>query len=132
MLKWICRPARRARPTRPRPRSAGCRPGESLDTDGLDISDAAARLLLSVDAETWREEAALVKPHYERFGDHLPSALWDQLDQLNQRLAYPAALAERPDHIDGDADLLPTRLDRYSHLERPAAPPRRRDRTAVR
>jgi phosphoenolpyruvate carboxykinase (GTP) len=60
---------------------------ESLDLDGVDLSDDAVDLLLSVDAETWREEAALVKPHYEQFGEHLPAALWDQLDQLNQRLA---------------------------------------------
>jgi phosphoenolpyruvate carboxykinase (GTP) len=60
---------------------------ESLDTDGLDISEESLDLLLTVDTETWREEAALVKPNYERFGDHLPKALWDELEALNQRLA---------------------------------------------
>jgi phosphoenolpyruvate carboxykinase (GTP) len=59
---------------------------DALDTDGLDISDESLELLLTVDAETWREEAALVKPHYERFGDHLPAALWDELAKLEQRL----------------------------------------------
>ncbi|MBV9486657.1 MAG: phosphoenolpyruvate carboxykinase (GTP) [Frankiaceae bacterium] len=59
---------------------------DSLDTDGLDISEENLDLLLTVDNETWREEAALVKPHYERFGDHLPAALWDELAALNQRL----------------------------------------------
>jgi phosphoenolpyruvate carboxykinase (GTP) len=59
---------------------------ESLDTDGLDLSDESLDLLLTVDTETWREEAALVKPHYEKFGNHLPAALWDQLEQLEQRL----------------------------------------------
>jgi phosphoenolpyruvate carboxykinase (GTP) len=59
---------------------------EALDLDGLDISDDSLDLLLTVDVETWREEAALVRPHYERFGDHLPAALWDQLDTLNSRL----------------------------------------------
>jgi phosphoenolpyruvate carboxykinase (GTP) len=58
----------------------------ALDVDGLDISDDSLNLLLTVDAETWREEAALVRPHYERFGEHLPAALWDELDTLNQRL----------------------------------------------
>jgi phosphoenolpyruvate carboxykinase (GTP) len=60
---------------------------DSFDIDGLDISDESLELLLSVDVETWREEAALVKPHYEQFGDHLPAALWAELDSLNQRLA---------------------------------------------
>ncbi|HEX3824311.1 MAG TPA: phosphoenolpyruvate carboxykinase (GTP) [Mycobacteriales bacterium] len=59
---------------------------DGLDTDGLDLSDESLDLLLSVDAETWREEAALVKPHYERFGDHLPAALWDELAKLEERL----------------------------------------------
>jgi phosphoenolpyruvate carboxykinase (GTP) len=59
----------------------------ALDTDGLDISDESLELLLSVDVPTWREEAALVKPHYERFGDHLPAALWDELAKLDERLA---------------------------------------------
>jgi phosphoenolpyruvate carboxykinase (GTP) len=59
---------------------------ESLDLDGLDLDDESIDLLLSVDPEIWREEAAKVKPHYERFGDHLPQALWEQLDQLEQRL----------------------------------------------
>jgi phosphoenolpyruvate carboxykinase (GTP) len=60
---------------------------EALDTDGLDISDESLELLLTVDAETWREEAALVKPHYERFGEHLPTALWDELAKLEDRLS---------------------------------------------
>jgi phosphoenolpyruvate carboxykinase (GTP) len=58
----------------------------ALDTEGLDISDDSLDLLLTVDLETWREEASLVKPHYERFGDHLPAALWDELAKLEQRL----------------------------------------------
>jgi phosphoenolpyruvate carboxykinase (GTP) len=59
---------------------------ESLDVDGLGLSDEQLSLLLSVDTEAWREEAALVRPHYERFGSHLPSALWDQLAALEDRL----------------------------------------------
>jgi phosphoenolpyruvate carboxykinase (GTP) len=60
---------------------------EALDTSGLDLTDEQLDVLLSVDVETWREEAALVKPHYERFGTHTPKALWDELAKLEQRLA---------------------------------------------
>jgi phosphoenolpyruvate carboxykinase (GTP) len=59
---------------------------EALDTDGLDLSDDQLDVLLDVDVETWREEASLVKPHYERFGPHTPQRLWDQLAALEQRL----------------------------------------------
>jgi phosphoenolpyruvate carboxykinase (GTP) len=58
---------------------------EALDVDGLDLTDAQLDVLLTVDVETWREEAALVHPHYERFGSHTPKALWDQLEALEQR-----------------------------------------------
>ncbi|MBV9369169.1 MAG: phosphoenolpyruvate carboxykinase (GTP) [Frankiales bacterium] len=59
---------------------------ESLDLDGLDLTDEQISLLLTVDPEAWREEAAQVKPHYERFGDRLPAQLWDELAKLEARL----------------------------------------------
>jgi phosphoenolpyruvate carboxykinase (GTP) len=60
---------------------------DALDVSGLDITDEQLDLLLTVDVETWREEASLVKPHYERFGSHTPQELWDQLSALEQRLS---------------------------------------------
>jgi phosphoenolpyruvate carboxykinase (GTP) len=85
VLKWICERLDGAADATDTP--IGRVPTrESLDVDGLDLSDQSLELLLTVDPETWREEAALVKPHYEKFGDHLPSALWDQLEQLERRL----------------------------------------------
>jgi len=60
---------------------------EALDLDGLDLTDDQIELLLTVDNEAWREEAEQIKPHYDRFGDHLPQPLWDELDKLNKRLA---------------------------------------------
>ncbi|HVT65775.1 MAG TPA: phosphoenolpyruvate carboxykinase (GTP) [Mycobacteriales bacterium] len=60
---------------------------EALDVDGLGLTDEQLDLLLTVDVETWREEAALVHPHYERFGSHTPKALWDQLAELESRLS---------------------------------------------
>jgi phosphoenolpyruvate carboxykinase (GTP) len=59
---------------------------ESLDLDGLDLTDEQIELLLRVDNDAWREEAAQVKPHYERFGDRLPAQLWDELAKLDARL----------------------------------------------
>ncbi len=43
-------------------------------------------LLLTVDAEIWREEAALIPPHLETFGDHTPRELWDEYRALVERL----------------------------------------------
>jgi phosphoenolpyruvate carboxykinase (GTP) len=59
---------------------------QSLDTDGLKITDAQLDLLLSVDKVVWAEEASLIPPAYEKFGVRLPKALWDQHAALVQRL----------------------------------------------
>ncbi|MGW5213925.1 phosphoenolpyruvate carboxykinase (GTP) [Streptomyces sp. NPDC004051] len=58
----------------------------ALDTDGLELADADLEFLLSVDKEVWREEAALVPEHFNTFGDHTPTELWDQYRALVQRL----------------------------------------------
>jgi phosphoenolpyruvate carboxykinase (GTP) len=58
----------------------------SLDTSGLTLGEGALDLLLSVDREVWREEAALIPSAYEIFGDRLPKALWDEHSALVERL----------------------------------------------
>ena len=58
----------------------------SLDLSGLDLTQAHLSTLLDVDAEVWREEAALIPAFYEKFGDRLPQALWVQHGALVERL----------------------------------------------
>jgi phosphoenolpyruvate carboxykinase (GTP) len=62
----------------------------SLDVSGLGLTKAQLNLLLTVDADIWRQEAALVPAFYERFGDRLPAALWAELQSLVDRLGAPA------------------------------------------
>ena len=59
---------------------------EALDTNGLDIADGDLELLLTVDKDVWRDEAALVPEHLNTFGDHAPKELWDEYRALVQRL----------------------------------------------
>ena len=59
---------------------------DALDIDGLDIDEDDLGVLLSVDATTWKREAAVIFEHLRTFGDHLPSALWDQYTDLLRRL----------------------------------------------
>jgi phosphoenolpyruvate carboxykinase (GTP) len=59
---------------------------DALDTSGLDVADADLDVLLSVDPATWRQEAALIPEHFERFGDHLPKELWAEYEALLARL----------------------------------------------
>ena len=58
----------------------------ALDVSGLDLTEAQLKLLLTVDPVVWREEAALIAPDYEKFGDRLPDALWDEHRALLERL----------------------------------------------
>ena len=58
----------------------------SLDVSGLSLTDEQLDLLLTVDPEVWKEEAALVAPDYAKFGDRLPETLWEQHRALLERL----------------------------------------------
>ena len=71
---------------------------DGLDLTGLDLTDAQLDLLLTVDPEIWRAEAALIPAAYDKFGGRLPPALWEQLAALGARLArleHPAKMLER-------------------------------------
>ncbi|HWM35700.1 MAG TPA: phosphoenolpyruvate carboxykinase (GTP) [Streptomyces sp.] len=59
---------------------------ESLDTDGLELTDSELEFVLKVDKDVWREEAALVPEHLNTFGEHTPKELWDEYRALVQRL----------------------------------------------
>ena len=57
-----------------------------LDIGGLSLTPEQLALLLTVDAEIWREEAALIPSAYEKFGERLPPELWAQYEALLARL----------------------------------------------
>jgi phosphoenolpyruvate carboxykinase (GTP) len=59
----------------------------ALDVTGLGLTKAQMHLLLDVDVEVWREEAALIPPDYEKFGAQLPGGLWEEYEALLERLA---------------------------------------------
>jgi len=59
----------------------------SLDTLGLGLGEAQLKLLTSVDAEVWTEEASLIPAFFEKFGDRLPARLWAEHEALTRRLA---------------------------------------------
>jgi len=67
----------------------------ALDVGGLSLNPEQLELLLSVDPSIWRQEAALIPPFYEKFGDRLPEALWAEYHALVSRLqaAQPAMAA---------------------------------------
>ena len=63
----------------------------SLDVSGLTLTEAQLDFLLNVDHDVWAEEAALVTPHYEKFGARMPTALWEEHAALIERLNGPVS-----------------------------------------
>jgi len=59
---------------------------DALDTDGLDIDDAALKELIKVDTEGWKAELPMIKEHFATFGAKMPQGLKDELAALEKRL----------------------------------------------
>jgi phosphoenolpyruvate carboxykinase (GTP) len=57
-----------------------------IETKGLDTTEEQMHKLLSVDPAEWREQLEGIEEHYAKFGDRLPQALREQLEQLTRRL----------------------------------------------
>jgi phosphoenolpyruvate carboxykinase (GTP) len=59
---------------------------ESLDTEGLDMSEDELRKALEVDPAEWQAELPQIHEWFEKFGETLPTMLWTELDGLKARL----------------------------------------------
>jgi phosphoenolpyruvate carboxykinase (GTP) len=59
---------------------------QSLNVEGLDLSEAALEQLLTVDADLVRQELPAQHQHLAKFGDNLPQELRGELAALEERL----------------------------------------------
>jgi phosphoenolpyruvate carboxykinase (GTP) len=59
---------------------------DDLDLKGLTVPSADLAKLLSVDKNGWLAEVPLIRQHFEKFGDRLPKALANEVDELEKRL----------------------------------------------
>jgi phosphoenolpyruvate carboxykinase (GTP) len=64
-----------------------------LDLKGLKLPATQIEKLLEVDVEGWLEEVPRVGEYFTKFGDHMPAALWQQLEELTRRLKEAQELA---------------------------------------
>jgi phosphoenolpyruvate carboxykinase (GTP) len=60
---------------------------ESLDTEGLDMTDEQIKAALHVSTQEWAAEVPQIQEWFEKFGDTLPSTLLTELDGLKARLS---------------------------------------------
>ncbi len=59
---------------------------ESLDTDGLDMTNEQIAAVLAVDPEEWRAEIPQITEWFDKIGDALPTTMRDELETLKRRL----------------------------------------------
>lgn len=59
---------------------------EDINIDGLDLDIDTLRDLLTIDNQTWLDEADGIREFYKKFGDKLPAALANELDKMVARL----------------------------------------------
>jgi phosphoenolpyruvate carboxykinase (GTP) len=59
---------------------------ETLDLNGLDMPPDRIEKLLKVDLDGWLREVPLIREYFRKFGKHLPPALWQEVDALEERL----------------------------------------------
>ena len=59
---------------------------EDLQLDGLDLSDEVVDELLSIDIDAWKEDVQNQREFFAQFGDKLPKALRDSMDELEAKL----------------------------------------------
>ncbi len=59
---------------------------ESLDTDGLGMTDDQIAAVLAVDREEWQAEIPQIAEWFDKIGDTLPTTMRDELETLKRRL----------------------------------------------
>ena len=59
---------------------------DALDVSGLEIDAEDMEELMNVDTEGWLRETEGVREYYAEFGSHVPKALFDELEALEERL----------------------------------------------
>ena len=61
---------------------------DSLDLDGLEISDETLAHLFDVDRDSWLAECDLTEEYFAQFGDRVPAALKAELASLRYHLQH--------------------------------------------
>src|SRR5699024_5621020 len=59
---------------------------DSIDTEGLDISDEALHDSLHVDVEEWKQELTGIEEWFANFGESLPASIRAELEELRSRV----------------------------------------------
>ena len=60
---------------------------EDINLDGSGVTVETLRALLTLDAESWRENCAGIREYFEQFGDKLPHELREELEALEKAFA---------------------------------------------
>lgn len=92
VLEWVIRRVEGKAEAVESPAGRHPAPG-ALNVEGLDLSEAVLDELFHIDPASWLAECDLTEQYFDIFGDHLPSAMREELAALRQRLASAAVPA---------------------------------------
>ena len=59
---------------------------QAIEMSVLPVSADDVEATPRVDPEQWQSEVIRIKEHFSKFGERLPSELWDELHELEKRL----------------------------------------------
>jgi phosphoenolpyruvate carboxykinase (GTP) len=59
---------------------------DALDLSGLKMPAERIEELLNVDIDGWLREVPRIREYFHKFGKHMPLALWQEIDALDERL----------------------------------------------
>lgn len=85
VIAWALQHLEQQAPGRDHPIGVVPADGE-LDLSGLDLPAAAVTELFAVDRDSWQSECDLTQDYFNKFGEKVPAALWEQLAELRHRL----------------------------------------------
>lgn len=100
VLEWMIGRVRGTAPAEMTP--IGYVPTENaLNLDGLNLAPETVKQLFDVDPNLWFEEAEMQRAFFQRFGDRMPAALWQEHEALVSRVRaderfQPAATSQSP------------------------------------
>jgi phosphoenolpyruvate carboxykinase (GTP) len=84
VLDWIIRRCQDRADAQETPIGYVPTPG-SIDMDGLDLSTEVMERLSSISPDDWTEELKGIEEFFARFGDRLPTEMWDEYRALSRR-----------------------------------------------
>ena len=83
----------------------------SIDLEGLNLSERDLDNLLKVEIDGWLEEIPLIRDYYSSYGDKVPKELENELNVLTEKLTHSSSSACVLQYLEQMGALEPVQVD---------------------